>query len=104
MTYRKFLYAAAFGCLLGLVAPMEPVMQKSPLSLSLSVKAAKADSWGQNRRVARRTARRTSRRSAARLNALPRNCPRSGPYFYCGGVYYQPITEGSSTVYVVVTP
>ncbi len=55
-------------------------------------------------RVARRTARRTSRRVARRHAFLPAGCPLMGPYYYCGGVYYQPVVETGKTVYVVVTP
>ncbi|MEO1194383.1 MAG: hypothetical protein AAFY02_21735 [Pseudomonadota bacterium] len=102
MSPSKILYAAAFGCLIAFAAPVEPMMQQK--SLSLTVKTAQADPWGQNRRVARRTSRRVSRRTQRRYNALPNGCPRSGPYYYCGGVYYQPLVEDGSTVYVVVTP
>ena len=55
-------------------------------------------------RVARRTARRTSRRVARRHAVLPAGCPLVGLYYYCGGVYYQPVVESGKTVYVVVTP
>ncbi len=59
------------------------------------------------RRVARRTARRTSRRTTARMNyysSLPAGCPLRGAYYYCGGVYYQPVVRGGSTTYVIVNP
>ena len=55
-------------------------------------------------RVARRTARRTSRRVARRHAVLPGGCPLVGLYYYCGGVYYQPVVESGQTVYIVVTP
>lgn len=56
------------------------------------------------RRVARRTSRRTTRRTVRRLTVLPAGCAWRAPYHYCGGVYYQPVVEGGTTVYVVVTP
>jgi hypothetical protein len=56
------------------------------------------------RHAARRTVRRTTRRTVRRLTVLPVGCPLAGPYYYCGGVYYQQAVEGGQTVYIVVTP
>lgn len=53
--------------------------------------------------VARRTSRRTARRQAY-IHSLPAGCPIRGAYYYCGGVYYQAVPQGGSTVYVVVNP
>jgi hypothetical protein len=54
------------------------------------------------RRVARRTSRRTTRRVARRTSIA--GCSPYRAYYNCGGVYYQPIQESGSTVYVVVNP
>lgn len=56
------------------------------------------------RHAARRTARRTTRRTVRRLTVLPAGCYWRAPYHYCGGVYYQPVVEGGTTVYIVVNP
>lgn len=56
------------------------------------------------RHAARRTARRTTRRAVRRLTHLPAGCYWRAPYHYCGGVYYQPVVEGGTTVYIVVNP
>ncbi len=56
------------------------------------------------RHAARRTARRTTRRTVGRLTRLPAGCYWRAPYHYCGGVYYQPVVEGGTTVYIVVNP
>ncbi len=56
------------------------------------------------RHAARRTARRTTRRTVRRLTVLPAGCYWRAPYHYCGGVYYQPIVESGTTVYIVVNP
>jgi len=55
-----------------------------------------------------RTTRRQVRRSTY-YYSLPRNCVTrtvSGViYHYCGGVYYQPVTDGTGkTAYIIVTP
>lgn len=59
--------------------------------------------------VRRRTRRRTRRRVAVgtSLYSLPYGCGggtvlyRGVPHYYCGGIYYQPQQQGSTTVYVV---
>jgi hypothetical protein len=70
----------------------------------VSLGVSEAEALPYHRRVARRTARRTSRRVARRHAFLPAGCPLMGAYYYCGGVYYQPVVEQGKTVYVVVTP
>lgn len=52
--------------------------------------------------TARRTSRRTSRR-VSRRNSVA-GCAPYRAYYNCGGVYYQPVQEGGTTVYVVVNP
>ena len=70
----------------------------------ISFGVSQAEALPYHRRVARRTARRTSRRVARRHAVLPGGCPLVGLYYYCGGVYYQPVVESGQTVYIVVTP
>ncbi len=57
----------------------------------------------QDRRVSRRTARRTTNRNTY-YNALPAGCVRRNAYWYCGGVYYQPVVQNGATVYIIVNP
>ena len=66
----------------------------------ISFGVSEAEALPYHRRVARRTSRRVARRHAY----LPAGCPLTGAYYYCGGVYYQPVVESGTTVYVVVTP
>lgn len=58
--------------------------------------------------VRRRTRRRTRRRVAVGMSysALPYGCAttvyRGGiNYYYCGGIYYKPVYQGTTVVYVV---
>lgn len=82
--------------------------QAARTGVVLTAPAAQAQTYrAEDRRVARRTARRTSRRVTARndyLRTLPGGCARRGAYYYCGGVYYQPIVQDGATVYIVVNP
>jgi hypothetical protein len=87
-----------------LLSPIDVGDDHTALMPALGVAPAEASRRGQVRRTARRTARRTSRRTTRRLNTLPGGCARRSGYYYCGGVYYQPIVENGSTVYVVVNP
>jgi hypothetical protein len=54
------------------------------------------------RNVARRTGRRTSRRVSRRTSIA--GCSPYNAYYNCGGVYYRPVVESGTTVYVVVNP
>ena len=105
MRFKKILLSVALGCSIGLLADarIETTGQKST-QIALGVGEATAAARHQARRVSRRTARRTSRRVARRHAALPMGCPLAGAYYYCGGVYYQPVVESGTTVYVIVTP
>ena len=58
--------------------------------------------------VRRRTRRRTRRRVVVGMSlvSLPYGCAstvmRAGVnYYYCGGIYYQPVYQGTTVVYVV---
>ena len=65
--------------------------------LTLGASEAKAQR-GQARRTARRTTRRVVRRTSVA------GCTPYRAYYNCGGVYYAPVQEGGTTVYVVVNP
>ncbi len=107
MKIKMVLLSAALGCSIGLLADarIEITGQKSTqILLSFGVGEAVAQRRGHTRRVARRTSRRTARRVSHRYVALPAGCPLRGPYYYCGGVYYQAVVESGSTTYVIVTP
>ena len=104
MRFKLILLSAVLGCSIGLLADarIETIGQKSTRVL-LSFGGGEAVAAAA-RRAVRRTSRRTSRRVARRHSALPHGCPLVGAYYYCGGVYYQPVVENGSTVYIVVTP
>ena len=73
------------------------------LSIDLTAPAAQAQNRrAQNRRISRRTSRRTSRRVARRHSIA--GCSPYSTYYNCGGVYYRPIVENGTTVYIVVNP
>lgn len=109
MRIFSLVVAAAVACGGFLLSPTEGGDEVGGVGvLTLGVAPAEASRRGEVRRTARRTsrrtARRTSRRTTRRLTALPGGCARRGGYYYCGGVYYQPIVENGSTVYIVVNP
>ena len=80
-----------------------PMSGFSLLSVGLSVSPAQAQNRrAQSRRVSRRTSRRTSRRVARRHSIA--GCSPYRAYYSCGGVYYRPIVENGTTVYIVVNP
>ena len=61
---------------------------------------------GVRRRTRRRTRRRVTR--GMRLTSLPYGCTvtrvRGGvTYYYCGSIWYQPVYQGTTVVYVVDT-
>ena len=78
-----------------------PISGLSLLPIDLSISPAQAY-YAQARRVSRRTSRRTSRRVARRHSIA--GCSPYRAYYYCGGVYYRPIVENGTTVYIVVNP
>ena len=105
----RLIAAALFGLALGFGLSFGPssVSEKNGnvLSVGLGLDQAYAGR-GRARRHTRRVARRTARRTARRHAALPHGCPWYAHYgcYYCGGVYYQPIQESGTTVYIIVTP
>ena len=105
---RKLLIAAStvIGCALVFAGSMDfdTVSGRSGLTMSVEVEFSKADAARRHaRRTTRRVARRTTRR-VIRRNSLPHGCAWRAPYHYCGGVYYEPIVESGTTVYIIVYP
>jgi hypothetical protein len=81
-----------------------PNTEKLELTADVSINKAEA---GPARRSYRRTARRTFRRTSTRMNyynTLPASCVLQGPYYYCGGTYYQATTYNGAPTYIIVTP
>jgi len=80
-----------------------PISGLSLLPIDLTISPAQAQNRrAQSRRVSRRTSRRTSRRVARRHSIA--GCSPYRAYYSCGGVYYRPIVENGTTVYIVVNP
>lgn len=105
---RKLLIAAStvIGCALVFAGSMDfnRVSGRSGLTMPVEVMFSKAYAGrGHARRSTRRVARRTTIR-VIRITTLPGRCAWRAPYHYCGGVYYEPIVESGTTVYIVVYP
>lgn len=101
MSLSKFTLTAATSFVLSVTGIPQIEWTSSGVPyLEIGVSAAEAAP----RHAARRTARRTSRRTTRRYVALPRGCPLVGAYYYCGGVYYQRVTDGGQTAYIIVVP
>jgi len=105
---RKLLIAAStvIACALVFAGSMDfdTVSGRSGLTMSVEVEFSKADAARRHTgRTTRRVARRTTRR-VIRRNSLPYGCGWRAPYHYCGGVYYAPIVESGTTVYIIVYP
>jgi hypothetical protein len=72
--------------------------------LSVTAIAKPGSVAGVRRRTRRRTRRRVHRNM--RLNSLPYGCNvtrvRGGTtYYYCGGIWYRPVYQGTTVVYIV---
>ncbi len=105
---RKFLIAAStvIGCALVFAGSIDfnRVSGRSGLTMPVEVMFSKAYAGrGHARRSTRRVARRTTMR-VIRITTLPGRCAWRAPYHYCGGVYYEPIVESGTTVYIIVYP
>ncbi len=105
---RKLLIAAStvIGCTLVFAGTID--VNRAPSSseftklFELTTSKAYA-ARGRALRTTRRVARRTTRR-VIRRHSLPYGCAWRAPYHYCGGVYYEPIVESGTTVYIIVYP
>ena len=105
---RKLLIAAStvIACALVFAGSMDVNRGSSRSGPTMSVEVSISKAYagrGHVHRTSRRTARRTTRR-VVRRSTLPTGCAWRAPYHYCGGVYYEPIVESGTTVYVVVNP
>ncbi len=106
---RKPMIAAStlIGCALVFAGSMNSNTVSGRLGLTVPAEVTFSKAYGaskvQVRRTSRRTARRTTRR-VIRRNSVPHGCAWRAPYHYCGGVYYEPIVESGTTVYIVVYP
>lgn len=99
MQRRKLIKALLASTVAAIALPTtlfaKPGRPASPTSVS-----------GVRRRRRRRRRRRVSR--GMRLSYLPYGCSvtrvRAGAtYYYCGGIWYQPVYQGTTVVYVVDT-
>jgi hypothetical protein len=100
------LFALAVAIGVGVEVNIQEIPSIDGLELTADMSINKAVA-GPARRSYRRTARRTARRTSARYNyynTLPGGCILQGPYYYCGGVYYQATTYNGAPTYIIVTP
>ncbi len=105
---RKLLIAAAtvIGCTLVFSGSIDLNRVLGPRGVTEAIELTISKAYAARRharRTTRRVARRTTRR-VIRINTLPGRCAWRAPYHYCGGVYYEPIVESGTTVYIVVYP
>ncbi len=105
---KKLLIAAStvIGCAFVFAGSMDFNRDSGRSGPTLSVEVTFSKAYaarGHARRTSRRVARRITMR-VIRRHTLPAGCAWRAPYHYCGGVYYEPIVESGTTVYVVVNP
>ena len=106
MTRLGFVTLILMGFVLGFAGNIDVNRASSPSGFAKSFEltiskayAARGHALRTTRRVARRTTRRIIRR-----HTLPNKCAWQDPYYYCGGVYYEPIVESGTTIYIVIYP
>ncbi len=106
MTRMRFVTLLLIGGAFGLAGSIDLNSVLGPRgvteAIELTISKAYAGRRGHGHRTARRVARRTIR--VIRITTLPRRCAWRAPYHYCGGIYYEPIVESGTTVYLVVYP
>ncbi len=105
---KKLLIAAAtvIGCALVFSGSIDLNRVLGPRGVTEAIELTISKAYAA-RRHARRTTRRVARRTTRRVirrHSLPYGCAWRAPYHYCGGVYYQPIAESGTTVYIIVYP
>ncbi len=107
MTRVKLAALTLMGCALGLFGSVDgnrvSSVSGNTTSLEVSISKAHAARRGRGHRTGRRVARRTTRR-VIRRHTLPGGCVWRAPYHYGGGVYYEPVVESGTTIYIVVYP
>ncbi len=105
---RKLLIAAStvIGCAFGLAGSIDLNRVLGPRGVTEAIELTTSKAYAA-RRHARRTTRSVASRTTRRVirrHTLAAGCAWHAPYHYCGGVYYQPIVESGTTVYIVVYP
>ncbi len=99
----KMIFAALAGICVGMTGTVDFNTQSNSTSSFVKFGISKAYAQrGGARRTARRPSRRTTRRVVRRHSIS--GCSHYRAYYNCGGVYYQPIVESGTTVYIVVNP
>ncbi len=104
---RLLIGALAFiGCTLVFAGSVDFKSVSGPSGFTMPFEVTVSQAYagrGHRHRTTRRVARRTTAR-IIRRNSLPYGCYWRAPYHYCGGIYYQPIVESGTTIYIVVNP
>ncbi len=106
MTRMKFVTLLLIGGAFGLAGSIDLNSVLGPRGVTEAIELTISKAYAA-RRHARRTTRRVARRTMRRVirrHTLSAGCLWRAPYHYCGGVYYEPIVESGTTVYIVVYP
>ncbi len=106
MTRMRFVTLLLIGGAFGFVGSIDLNGVSGPRGVTEAIELTISKAYAA-RRHARRTTRRVARRTMRRVirrHTLSAGCLWRAPYHYCGGVYYQPIVESGTTVYIVVYP
>ena len=106
MTRMKFVTLLLIGGAFGLAGSIDLNSVLGPRGVTEAIELTISKAYAA-RRHARRTTRRVARRTTRRVirrHSLPYGCAWRAPYHYCGGIYYQPIVESGTTVYIIVYP
>ena len=106
MTRMKFVTLLLIGGAFGLAGSIDLNSVLGPRGVTEAIELTISKAYAA-RRHARRTTRRIARRTTRRIirrNSLPYGCAWRAPYHYCGGVYYEPIVESGTTVYIIIYP
>ncbi len=106
MTRMRFVTLLLIGGAFGFMGSIDLNRVLGPRGVTEAIELTTSKAYAarkHKRRATRRVARRTTRR-VIRRHTLPVRCAWHAPYHYCGGVYYEPIVESGTTVYIVVYP
>ncbi len=106
MTRMKFVTLLLIGGAFGLAGSIDLNSVLGPRGVTEAIELTISKAYAA-RRHARRTTRRVARRTTRRVirrHSLPYGCAWRAPYHYCGGVYYEPIVESGTTVYIIIYP
>ncbi len=106
MTRMRFVTLLLIGGAFGFMGSIDLNRVLGPRGVTEAIELTISKAYA-GRRHARRTTRRVARittRRVIRRHTLSAGCLWRAPYHYCGGVYYEPIVESGTTVYIVVYP